>query len=135
MYIPDISAERAYEKVYPKGGDGFDYIIHTASPVDFHVTDLQSGLIHPAIQGCASSCPSPVRSKAVQLISCLRTTALMQCAHELGGSKLKRFVLLGSAVAALNSFEDMSVAGRDYTEDDWNPVRWLTNFPFCFPSS
>jgi hypothetical protein len=35
---------------------------------------------------------------------------------------LKRFVLLGSAVSCLDSFQDMSVAGKDYTEKDWNPV-------------
>lgn len=35
---------------------------------------------------------------------------------------LKRFVLLGSAVSVLNSFEDMSREGRPYTEKDWNPV-------------
>ena len=53
-----------------------------------------------------------------------RTISLLDCAHRLGGPKLKRFVLLGSAVAILNSFEDLSLAGRDYTEDDWNPVQY-----------
>ena len=38
---------------------------------------------------------------------------------------MKRFTLLGSAVAALNSFETEDEKGRDYTEEDWNPV---TNF-------
>ncbi|KAF2494356.1 NAD(P)-binding protein [Lophium mytilinum] len=38
------------------------------------------------------------------------------------GATLKRFVLLGSAVAVLNSFEDMSKARTPYTEADWNPV-------------
>jgi hypothetical protein len=54
--------------------------------------------------------------------SVTRTTGLIECAHRLGGTKLKRFVLLGSAVAVLNSFEDLSIAGKDYTEEDWNPV-------------
>ncbi|KAF2265121.1 hypothetical protein CC78DRAFT_579812 [Lojkania enalia] len=35
---------------------------------------------------------------------------------------MKRFVLLGSAVVVLNEFEDMTKAGKPYTEDDWNPV-------------
>jgi hypothetical protein len=51
-----------------------------------------------------------------------RTTSLIECAHRAGSKKLKRFVLLGSAVAVLNSFEDPSVAGKDYTEENWNPV-------------
>jgi UDP-glucose 4-epimerase len=47
----------------------------------------------------------------------------MKAAHELGGPQIKRFVLLGSAVAVLDSGQDISVAGKDYTEEDWNPVR------------
>ena len=50
------------------------------------------------------------------------TTNLIECAHKLGGNSIKRFVLLGSAVAVLNSFEDLSRVGKDYTEEDWNPV-------------
>lgn len=54
-----------------------------------------------------------------------RTLGLMRAAHKLGGKDLKRVVLLGSAVAVLNSFADDSVPGRDYTEMDWNPVSWI----------
>ena len=51
-----------------------------------------------------------------------RTTQILESAHRHGGTALKRFVLLGSAVSVLNSFEDMSREGRPYTEQDWNPV-------------
>ena len=63
-------------------------------------------------------------SLAHQLTS---TTGLIEAAHKFGGTSLKRFVLLGSAVAALNSFEDLSVAGKDYTEENWNPVCYHSN--------
>lgn len=46
----------------------------------------------------------------------------MKAAHNFGGPQIKRFVLLSSAVAVLDSGQDMSVAGKDYTEKDWNPV-------------
>jgi hypothetical protein len=46
----------------------------------------------------------------------------MKAAHDLGGSQIRRFVLLGSAVAVLDSGQDISVSGKDYTEKDWNPV-------------
>lgn len=46
----------------------------------------------------------------------------MKAVHQFGGPKVKRFVLLGSAVAVLDSFQDESVAGKAYTEADWNPV-------------
>lgn len=51
-----------------------------------------------------------------------RTTEILKAAHQHGGTALKRFVLLGSAVSVLNSFEDMSKEGKPYTEKDWNPV-------------
>ena len=53
----------------------------------------------------------------------LRTTEILKAAHQHGGTALKRFVLLGSAVSVLNSFEDMSREGNPYTEKDWNPVK------------
>ncbi|KAF2464776.1 uncharacterized protein BDR25DRAFT_380686 [Lindgomyces ingoldianus] len=71
---------------------GFDYIIHNASPLNFTMGSL------------------------------LRTARLITCAHKSGGPSLKRFVLLGSAVAVLNEFEDISIAEKLYTEVDWNPV-------------
>ena len=52
---------------------------------------------------------------------------LLRSAHMFGGAQLKRFVLLGSAVAVLNSLEDMGAPGKAYTEKDWNPVQ--TKFP------
>lgn len=45
----------------------------------------------------------------------------------MGGPQVKRVVLLGSAVSVLDSFQDGSVTGPDYTEEDWNPVD-----PPCF---
>jgi hypothetical protein len=50
------------------------------------------------------------------------TTEILKSAHKYGGPTLKRLVLLGSAVSILNSFEDISRAGKLYTEKDWNPV-------------
>jgi hypothetical protein len=67
----------------------------------------------------------PVRSLITLLNladGCGRTVGLMNAAHQLGGTTLKRLVLLGSTVAILDSFQDEQVAGRAYTENDWNPV-------------
>ncbi len=52
-----------------------------------------------------------------------RTIGILESTSKLGGPSVKRFVLLGSAVAVLNSYQDIKVAGKDYTEADWNPVR------------
>lgn len=48
--------------------------------------------------------------------------SILQSAKTHAGPQLKRVVLLASAVAVLNSFEDTSKAGKPYTEQDWNPV-------------
>lgn len=53
------------------------------------------------------------------------TTEILKATHELGGKQVKRFVLLGSAVSILDSFEDLNAPeGKPHTEDDWNPVRF-----------
>jgi hypothetical protein len=55
-----------------------------------------------------------------------RTLGLLETAHKFGGARLKRFVVLGSAVAVLNSYmEAEGTRSRDYDEDDWNPVSFL----------
>ncbi|KAG0652746.1 putative oxidoreductase [Hyphodiscus hymeniophilus] len=101
VYVPDIAAPGAFDEVIKADKIGFHYIIHTASPVSFAVKDVKKDLIDPAVRG---------------------TTELMKAVHEYGGPQIKRFILLGSAVAILDSNQDITVAGKDYTEDDWNPV-------------
>lgn len=46
----------------------------------------------------------------------------MSCAHRCGGSRLKRFVLLGTAGAIVSAIEGISPVSKTYTEDDWDPV-------------
>ena len=47
-FVPDVGASNAFDKLFEKP---FDYVIHTASPVAFQVTDIQKDLIDPAVQG------------------------------------------------------------------------------------
>lgn len=51
VYIADIVIEGVFDDVFLKANQPFDYIIHTASPVNFAVTDFQTELIDPAVQG------------------------------------------------------------------------------------
>ncbi|KIX04565.1 uncharacterized protein Z518_05435 [Rhinocladiella mackenziei CBS 650.93] len=99
--VPDIGTEDVLQEIFKKYHDRSQYIIHTASPVNFAAKDIQKELIDPAVQGVSN---------------------ILKDAHEYGGSSIKRFVLLASAVTVLNLFEDMSVAGKPYTEYDWNPI-------------
>ena len=62
-----------------------------------------------------------------------RVQGALDAAVRCGGPQLKRFVLLSSAVAVIDAFEDMSVEGRPYTEKDWNPVVSFPSLPsYCW---
>ena len=53
-YIPELTATNAFDGVFEKltdGGGGFDYVIHTASPVAFVVQDVEKDLVEPAVKG------------------------------------------------------------------------------------
>jgi hypothetical protein len=49
--VTDIATEGAFDDVVKHEKTGFDYIIHTASPVNFSITDFQKDLIDPAVKG------------------------------------------------------------------------------------
>ncbi|KAJ6096999.1 NAD dependent epimerase/dehydratase [Penicillium sp. IBT 16267x] len=99
--VADFTSAKPFDHLFESPKVPFDYVIHTASPVTFRVSDIQKDMILPAEKG---------------------TTEILKAAHRHGGPTLKRFVLLGSAVSVLNSFEDMSREGNPYTEKDWNPA-------------
>ncbi|KAI2681213.1 hypothetical protein DTO013E5_9130 [Penicillium roqueforti] len=99
--VSDFTSETPFDDIFSKAKAPFDYVIHTASPLKFKVSDIRKEMIEPAEKG---------------------TTEILKATQKYGGSTLKRFVLLGSAVAVLSSFEDMTKEGKPYTEKDWNPV-------------
>lgn len=101
VLVEDFTTESPFDNVFQTARAPFDYIIHTASPLKFQVSDIRKEMIEPAEMG---------------------TTQILKAALRFGGSSLKRFVLLGSAVSVLNSFEDITKEGKPYTERDWNPV-------------
>lgn len=51
VIVSDIAADKAFNQVFEDAKTPFDYIIHTASPVTFNVTDIQKELIDPAVKG------------------------------------------------------------------------------------
>jgi len=53
VYVADIAAPGAFDEVFKSDQVGFDYIIHTASPVSFSVDDVKKDLIDPAVRGYA----------------------------------------------------------------------------------
>ncbi|KAJ3387580.1 methylglyoxal reductase (NADPH-dependent) gre2 [Entophlyctis sp. JEL0112] len=88
--VPDIAAPGAFDKAVV----GADYVLHTASPFHFNVTDARD-LVNPAVEGTLSML------KAVD-------------AH---GPSVKRVVVTSSVAAILNSTQ---VVPGQVSEDDWN---------------
>ncbi|KAF2178835.1 NAD(P)-binding protein [Zopfia rhizophila CBS 207.26] len=93
IYVPNIIVPNAFNGAF--ADRGYDNISHNASPLNFQAKEIQSEIIDPAVAG---------------------TKGLIEYAHKHGGDNLKQSVLLGSAIAALNEFEDMNKAGNPYTE-------------------
>ena len=50
VYVADIGQEGAFDEAV-KSDPPFEWVIHTASPVSFDMTDLQKSLLDPAIIG------------------------------------------------------------------------------------
>ncbi|KAI2899864.1 hypothetical protein CBS63078_7116 [Aspergillus niger] len=101
VIVADFTSQGPFDDIFCNSSNPIDYVIHTASPLKFQVSDIQKEMIEPAEKG---------------------TTEILRAAHHFGGPFLRRFVVLGSAVSVLNSFEDLPRQGRPYTEKDCNPV-------------
>jgi hypothetical protein len=51
VYVSDIATPGAFDEALKSEKIGFDFIIHTASPVTFNVTDVKKQVIDPAVLG------------------------------------------------------------------------------------
>ncbi|VUC36530.1 unnamed protein product [Clonostachys rosea] len=92
--VPDITAPGAFMEAIV----GADFVVHTASPFTFKITDIDKDLIQPAVQGTA---------RMVEAVA--------------SSSKVKRIVLTSSFAAVVDPTKGQR-AGHAYTEEDWNPM-------------
>ena len=49
IFVPDITAVNAFNEAFQ--ARQIDYVIHTASPLNFNAKDIQEEVIRPAIEG------------------------------------------------------------------------------------
>lgn len=71
VFVRDIITPGAFDDVFKQEENDFNYIIHTASPVNFSVTDFQKDLIDPAVQGSVVKyrrCATKLRRSIVPLV-------------------------------------------------------------------
>ncbi|XBW36721.1 hypothetical protein QEN19_002297 [Hanseniaspora menglaensis] len=96
--IENIAEPNAFDESFKKYGKSIDFILHTASPFTFNISDVQKDLIDPAKNGSEN---------------------IFKAAH-LYATNLKHFVVTSSFAAIV----DRKIAGDPSTifnEKSWNP--------------
>ncbi|KAL8948740.1 MAG: hypothetical protein Q9222_005093, partial [Ikaeria aurantiellina] len=96
--VPDIAQEGAFDEAV-KSNPPFEWVLHTASPFHFNVTDTKKDLLDPAIIG---------------------TTGILKAIKQYAPS-VKR-VIITSSFAAVFSPKVGNRPGYTYSEKDWNPI-------------
>ncbi|KAL4888966.1 NAD(P)-binding protein [Aspergillus ambiguus] len=97
VIVKDVAAEGAFDEAV-KSNPPFDYVLHTASPFHFNVSDPVKDFLDPAIKG---------------------TTGILK-AIKAYAPTVKRVVVTSSFAAIVNPKEHAKV----YNETIWNPVTW-----------
>ncbi|KAE8146042.1 NAD(P)-binding protein [Aspergillus avenaceus] len=97
VIVKDVAEEGAFDDAV-KSNPPFDYVLHTASPFHYNVTDPVKDFLDPAIKG---------------------TTGILKAIKE-HAPTVKRVVVTSSFAAIVNPKEHQKV----YSEKVWNPVTW-----------
>ncbi|KAE8341586.1 hypothetical protein BDV24DRAFT_150993 [Aspergillus arachidicola] len=97
VIVKDVAEEGAFDEAV-KSNPPFDYVLHTASPFHYNVSDPVKDFLDPAIKG---------------------TTGILK-AIKAYAPTVKRVVVTSSFAAIVNVKEHPKV----YSEENWNPVTW-----------
>lgn len=49
--VADFTSGKPFDELFINSKAAFTHIIHTASPLNFHVEDIQKEMIEPAVRG------------------------------------------------------------------------------------
>ncbi|KAK3172112.1 hypothetical protein OEA41_004197 [Lepraria neglecta] len=98
VIVEDIAQPGAFDKAVVSKPP-FEFVIHTASPFHFNVTDTQKDLLDPAIIG---------------------TTGILKSIKQHAPS-VKRVVITSSFASIINPSKGNN-PGYEYSEKDWNPI-------------
>ncbi|KAL6947540.1 hypothetical protein ACO0RG_000115 [Hanseniaspora osmophila] len=99
VFVEDLSKLDAFDVVFKEHGPSFDYILHTASPVNFAAKDLEKDVIVPAING---------------------TKNIFQATLKYAPN-VKKFVQTSSVAAMYDITSDITPK-EIVTEGSWNPI-------------
>ena len=51
VIVADLTSQGPFDDIFRNSSNPFDYVIHTASPLKFQVSDMQKEMTEPAEQG------------------------------------------------------------------------------------
>ncbi|KAJ5938589.1 hypothetical protein N7466_001723 [Penicillium verhagenii] len=97
VIVKDVAEDGAFDEAV-KSNPPFDYVLHTASPFHFNISDPVKDFLDPAIKG---------------------TTGILK-AIKAHAPSVKRVVVTSSFAAIVNAKQHPKI----YSEKDWNPVTW-----------
>ncbi|KAL8683315.1 MAG: hypothetical protein Q9186_000698 [Xanthomendoza sp. 1 TL-2023] len=98
VIVPDIAEAGAFDDAV-QSDPPFEWVLHTASPFHFNITDTKKDLLDPAISG---------------------TTGVLKAIQKYAPS-VKRVIITSSFAAIINPKLGNRV-GYTYNEGDWNPT-------------
>jgi len=101
LYEADLLQQGSFDECFA----GVDYVIHAASPFQLKVTDPQTELIDPALEGTKNVLSSVTKN--------LNT--------------IKKVVVTSSVAAILQEYVE---SGKVYSENDWNTSSDIKNSPY-----
>ncbi|RAL11647.1 SDR family oxidoreductase [Aspergillus homomorphus CBS 101889] len=95
--VEDVASDGAFDEAV-KSNPPFDYVLHTASPFHFNISDPVRDFLDPAVKG---------------------TTGILKAIKSYAPT-IKRVVITSSFAAIFNHKSHAKV----YSEENWNPVTW-----------
>ena len=98
--VPDITAPYAFNEALSCTDVPFDTVIHTASPFLYKAISDNRDFLDPAVKG---------------------TTEILKSVKAVAPS-VKRVIVTSSFAAIGDLAQQDKMRGKNYTEDDWNPV-------------
>ena len=105
VIVKDIAQPGSFDEAFKTHGKEIKYVLHTASPFHYDVTDVEKELLIPARNG---------------------TLGILESIKKYAADTVER-VVVTSSYAAIMDLSKFGDANTTFTEADWNPDTWETS--------
>lgn len=102
VIVPDIAKLDAFDEAFKAHGKEIKYVLHTASPFEFNVTDYEKDLLIPARNG---------------------TLGILEAIKKYAADTVER-VVITSSFASIMDLMNLEKDDLVFTEESWNPDTW-----------